>query len=183
MAGPGGMERCQVRVQVLAPRGVSLGAEEDHLCGSLEPVLDGGSNTWLAPTHGLRRKDGPWAESPVAGRAQPHVPICVCVCGCIDANAVQTGGSLAVSLGHCDLLLPTQSIVEVRGQCFPSGAPTSSLVSQLGPSCTLQALNFLCVPDAIPTGLRPSQAEGWNLKAQSLQRCLWAWGEREKGWG
>ena len=61
MAGPGGMERCQVHVHVLAPRGVSLGAEEDHLCGSLEPILDGGSNTWLAPTHGLGKKDGPWA--------------------------------------------------------------------------------------------------------------------------
>lgn len=80
-----------VCVHVLAPRAVTLGAEEDHLCGSLEPVLDGGSNTWLAPTCGLGRKDGLLAESPVGSRAQLHVPICVYVCGCIDASAVQTG--------------------------------------------------------------------------------------------
>lgn len=79
--------------------------------------------------------------------------------------------------------LASQSIMEVRGQCFPRGAPTSSLVSQLGPSCVLQALNLVCIPDAIPTGLRPSQAGGWNLKARSLERRLWAWGKRERGWG
>ena len=89
--GPWGDGAMLVRVHVLAPRGVTLGAEEDHLCGSLEPVLDGGSNTWLAPTRGLRRKDGLRAESPVGSRAQLHVPICVYVCGCIDASAVQTG--------------------------------------------------------------------------------------------
>ena len=139
-----------------------------------------GADTW-AREEGWAVGGEPCGQQGTATR--PHLCVCVCVCGCIDASAVQTVGSLAVSLGHCDLLLPTQSIVEVRGQCFPRGAPTSSLVSQLGPSCTLQALNLLCIPDAIPSGLRPSQASGWNLKAQSLQHCLWAWGERERGWG
>ena len=41
-----------------------------------------------APTRRLGRKDGLWAESPVASGAQSHAPICVCVCGCFDARAV-----------------------------------------------------------------------------------------------
>lgn len=151
--------------------------------------MDHWSPFWtVAPTHGWRRHMGSGRRMGRGRRAlcpagHSYTSPSVCVCGCIDASAVQTVGSLAVSLGHCNLLLPTQSIVEVRGQCFPRGTSTSSLVSQLGPSCTLQALNLLCIPDVIPSGLRPSQASGWNLKAQSLQRCLWAWGERERGWG
>ena len=72
---------------------------------------------------------------------------------------------MAVSLGRCSLLLPAQSIVEVRGQCFPRGAPTSSLASQLGPSRAPQALNLLCVQGTIPTGLAEAKT-GWWLESE-----------------
>lgn len=70
-----------------------------------------------------------------------------------------------MSLGRCSLLLPAQSIVEVRGQCFPRGTPTSSLASQLGPSRAPQALNLLCVQGTIPTGLAEAKT-GWWLESE-----------------
>lgn len=42
--GRGGRVQCWVRVHLLMPPGVPLEDEWDHLCGSLEPVLDSGSN-------------------------------------------------------------------------------------------------------------------------------------------
>lgn len=40
----GGGVQCWVRVHLLMPPGVPLEDEWDHSCGSLEPVLDSGSN-------------------------------------------------------------------------------------------------------------------------------------------
>lgn len=79
-------------VHVLAQRGVTLRAEEDHLCGSLEPALDGGSNivagsdTWAPGGRMGRGQRALWPAGLV-----PHVPTSAYVCGCIDASAVQTG--------------------------------------------------------------------------------------------
>lgn len=118
-----------------------------------------GSDTW-AREEGWAVGREPCGQQGAATR--PHLCVCVWLYRC---QCCADGGSLAVSPGRCSLLLPAQSIVEVRGQCFPRGAPTSSLASQLGPRRAPQALNLLCVPDAIPTGLTEAKP-GWWLESE-----------------
>lgn len=71
--GPGEMEQCWVRSHIFVPPGVHLGAKQDHLCGSLEPVhSESGLN--------VRTGEKGW----VTGRENQCPHLCVIyVCACV----------------------------------------------------------------------------------------------------